>query len=86
MPRPFARIGDIGDHGGEITTGSDVHEWDDIPAARVGDIYECALHGPNPLATGSDVVEIDGRKAVRVGDFATCGARIITGSPVNEEV
>jgi len=49
--------------------------------ARVGDTFECLIHGPNPLATGSATVKCNGRAVVRIGDTAECGAVMITGSP-----
>lgn len=80
MPK-VCRIGDTGDHGGAIATGSPDVFVNGIPVARIGDIYDCLLHGPNPLVTGSPDVFANDRKVVRIGDLASCGAAMITGSP-----
>lgn len=81
-----ARLGDAGSHGGQIITGSPVTFINGQKAARVGDIYDCPVHGPNPIVTGSPVWFIDGRKAARIGSMTECGATIIAGSPVSFSV
>jgi uncharacterized Zn-binding protein involved in type VI secretion len=81
-----ARIGDEGSHGGFIITGSDVTSIDGRKAARIGDIYDCEIDGPNPIVTGSDVVIIDGKPAARIGSLTECGAVIITGSDVTSDI
>ena len=80
MPKA-ARKGDPGSHGGVILEGSPDKDWNSIPSARVGDLYGCPIHGPNPIVTGSDLVYINSRKAARVGDRTQCGAIIVDGSP-----
>jgi uncharacterized Zn-binding protein involved in type VI secretion len=80
MPK-LARVGDPGSHGGKIATGSSTVSWNGRKAARVGDTYACALHGPNPIVTGSPRLDLEGRKAARVGDKTACGATIVDGSP-----
>lgn len=81
-----ARLGDAGSHGGQIITGSAVTSINGKKAARVGDTYDCPVHGPNPIVTGSPVWFIDGRKAARIGSLTECGATIIEGSPVDFSV
>jgi len=82
MPR-VARIGDPGDHGGNIVSGSSTRHVDGLACARVGDMYACPRpgHGTNPIATGSSVAKVDGRAVARVGDSTACGAVIGGGSP-----
>ncbi|OYW56783.1 MAG: hypothetical protein B7Y80_01485 [Hyphomicrobium sp. 32-62-53] len=80
MPK-LARKGDPGSHGGVIIEGSPDTEWNSIPAARVGDLYGCPIHGPNPIVEGSPDVYVNGRRAARVGDATACGAVITDGSP-----
>jgi uncharacterized Zn-binding protein involved in type VI secretion len=82
MPK-YARKGDPGSHGGVIITGSPdtSYDSDGTPVARVGDIYDCPEHGPNPIVTGSNRTFVNGKKAARVGDKTQCGAVITDGSP-----
>lgn len=43
------------------------------PAARIGDIHMCTIHGPGPLfAEGSEDVLIGHMRAAREGDRAKC--------------
>lgn len=57
MPRkPVARVGDSGSHGGGIITGSSKIPVNNRALARVGDIYDCPTHGPNPIGTGASHV------------------------------
>ena len=80
MPR-ICRVGDAGSHGGAILSGSpNVFDNGDA-VARIGDIYGCPIHGPNPLVSWSPNVYCDDRQVVRVGDKAECGAVMVSGSP-----
>lgn len=80
MPN-VARITDQGSHGGEIVTGSPNTIVNGLLCARIGDTYNCAIHGPNPIVTGSPDVFVNGRAVARIGDSTACGAVIVTGSP-----
>ncbi len=80
MPK-LARLGDPGSHGGAIITASADTFWNGIGAARVGDLYGCPIHGPNPIVQGSPDVFVNSRAAARVGDATACGAVITDGSP-----
>ena len=80
MPR-VARLGDRGSHGGAIITASPDVTADGIAVARVGDIYACPIHGPNPIVTGSATVFANASNVARLGDLTECGAAIITASP-----
>jgi uncharacterized Zn-binding protein involved in type VI secretion len=82
MP-PVARLGDTGDHGGEIATGSPTGSADGSPIARIGDTYACPIHGPNPIVTGSSIYSLDGAQVARIGDSTACGAVITSGSPTH---
>ena len=84
MP-PVARVTDAGSHGGAIITGSPTGSADGLAIARVGDIYDCPIHGPNPIIAGSPVYSRDGRAVARVGDPTECGAVIATGSPTHAD-
>ncbi|MCB8835940.1 PAAR domain-containing protein [Aurantimonas sp. VKM B-3413] len=76
---------DTGSHGGQIVTGSPSRSCDGLKVARVGDIYDCPIHGPNPIVTGSSISTAEGRKVARVGDRTECGAVIVTGSPTHSD-
>lgn len=55
----------------------------DIRVLRVGDIYNCPIHGSNPVVTGSAVWFDCGRAIVRLGDTTACGATVTP--PVSPE-
>ncbi len=76
-----ARLGDTGSHGGEIITGADNTLVNGRPVARVGDIYDCREHGPNPIVTGASQISGELREVAHVGSKTACGATITTGSP-----
>jgi len=79
MPRD-ARITDVCDHGPTIVTGSATVIDEGQPTSRIGDIYDCPVHGPNPIITGSHNTIVDGAKTSKIGDVTECGAVIITGA------
>jgi uncharacterized Zn-binding protein involved in type VI secretion len=81
MMQAVARLGDTGSHGGSITTASTDVFADGKGVARVGDTYNCPIHGPNPIVSGSNLYYVDNKQVVRVGDTTQCGATITTGSP-----
>lgn len=82
MPRkPVARVGDIGSHGGTITSGSPKVKANGLPIARVGDIYNCPIHGPNPIVSGAPTVFGPDRLVAHIGSKTACGAIITSGSP-----
>ncbi len=74
------RVGDVGSHGGPISTGSTTSKADGIAIARNGDNYECAIHGLQTLeCTGQSTA--DGKIIATVGKTtATCGATFSSGS------
>jgi uncharacterized Zn-binding protein involved in type VI secretion len=80
MPQAV-RLGDIGSHGGVVSTGSPDTFVNSRPVARVGDIYDCPVHGPNPIVEGSGDVFVNGNAVARVGDTTACGATLTEGSP-----
>ncbi len=75
------RIGDPGSHGGAVTTGSSDTTANGIAVARVGDTYNCPIHGPNAIVTGSPDITANGQAVARVGDQTACGATLQGGSP-----
>jgi uncharacterized Zn-binding protein involved in type VI secretion len=78
------RIGDSGSHGGAVTTGSPNTFCNGIGVARVGDTYNCPIHGPNPIVTGSPDTFTNNLAVARVGDTTACGATLQAGSPDTE--
>lgn len=81
VEKPVARVGDPGSHGGVITSGASTIVVNGRPIARVGDIYACPKHGPNPIVTGAPHVFGQGQLVAHVGSKTACGAEIISGSP-----
>lgn len=80
----IVRKGDTGSHGGVITTGSPDTMAEGADVARIGDIYDCPEHGPNPIAQGSTTMLCNGAGVVRHGDQASCGASMISGATKTE--
>ena len=78
---PVARVGDAGSHGGSIVTGDLTIIVNDRPVARVGDIYMCPRHGPNPIITGAPSIFGSHLLISHVGCKTACGATIVEGSP-----
>lgn len=79
MPRD-ARITDLCTHGPMIITGAAQAIDENQPMSRIGDIYACPVHGPNPIVTGADHMVIEGSPNSRIGDVTACGAVICTGA------
>jgi uncharacterized Zn-binding protein involved in type VI secretion len=74
-----SRIGDEGSHGGTISTGSSTSMADGTFVCRNTDIYDCDIHGPNPIECSSSVT-VDGLAIAFIGAMTSCGASIVTGS------
>ena len=64
-------------HGGHVTTGSSESLLDDKPIARLHDMVDCPLHGPNRISKVSSDMMIDGEPAALHGDMTECGATLI---------
>ena len=79
-----ARKGDTTAHGGLISKGLPSVLIESLPAARVGDMHVCPLHGGGPiLPPGESSVLIGNKPAARVSDWAECKGPIdviITGA------
>ena len=80
MARPQARLGDLSSHCGVIITAARRTFVNGRPAARLGDLHICPIHGVTPIVTGDSDTLIEGRPSARIGDLAACGAVIVTGS------
>jgi uncharacterized Zn-binding protein involved in type VI secretion len=79
MPRVIC-LGDTGSHGGLVSTASPDVWAQGRRVARVGDMYDCPEHGPNPIVSGSPNTTANGQAIARVGDTTACGATLIGGA------
>ena len=80
MAIPQARLGDLTNHGGIIVTAAVRTYVNGRPAARLGDLHLCPMHGINPIVTADPDTFIEGRPSARLGDLTACGAVIATAS------
>jgi uncharacterized Zn-binding protein involved in type VI secretion len=75
-----ARVSDAGSHGGVIVSGAATVIVEGQQTARVGDIYMCPDHGPQPIVSGASKMVVENSATARVGDVAACGAVIVSGA------
>lgn len=73
----IARLGDPGTHGGSVITASPDTDAEGISVARVGDIYACPIHGPNPIVGGAAETWVNSPHNAHDGSPTACGAAII---------
>jgi uncharacterized Zn-binding protein involved in type VI secretion len=73
----IARLGDPGTHGGEVITSADRSKAEGVLIARIGDIYACPIHGPNPIVSGADISKCEGKPVAVDGSRTRCGASIV---------
>lgn len=73
------RLGDTSDHGGTVTTAASKWSCVNQRVARVTDILDCPIHGPNPIIEGSSKYKCEGQPIARHGDKTECGASLISG-------
>lgn len=76
----IVRLGDTGSHGGSVITSASKWRCEGALIARKGDIYDCPLHGPNPITGGSARYRFEGAPTARHGDSTACGATLISGA------
>jgi len=74
------RLGDTGTHGGSVVTSAAKWTCEGPLIARLGDIYDCPLHGPNPIVEGSAKWQCEGAPVARHGDATQCGATLVSGA------
>lgn len=76
----IVRKGDGGSHGGSVITGAARWRCEGAPIARIGDIYDCPIHGPNPIASGASRWRCENAAIARDGDTTACGASLNAGA------
>ena len=76
MAKLVARLGDPGSHGGAIITSAAKTSAESKRIARIGDIYDCPRHGPNPIVSGAGTRTVEGAKVALDGSLTECGAVI----------
>lgn len=76
----IARLGDAGTHGGAIVSSASKWKCEGMLIARLGDLYECPIHGVNPIVQGSGKWKCEGMPIARDGDLTECGAALISGA------
>lgn len=74
------RLTDTSDHGGAVVTSASKSLAEGQLIARIGDILDCPLHGPNPIVEGSPNTLCEGKQVAREGDHTECGAALISGA------
>ena len=74
------RLTDTSDHGGAVVTSASKSLAEGQLIARIGDILDCPLHGPNPIVEGSPNTLCEGHEIARHGDHAACGAALIASA------
>lgn len=79
MPPPI-RLGDTSTHGGAMVTSAQKSLCEGPEICRIGDILDCAVHGPNPVVEGSPDTLCEGPRVARQGDHTACGAALISGA------
>lgn len=72
------RLLDTSDHGGAVVTAASKSAVEGRLIARLFDILECPLHGPQPIIEASPDTYCEGRPVARHGDHAACGAALIS--------
>lgn len=76
----IARLGDPGTHGGAICTSAQKTWAEGKLVARIGDLYCCPVHGPNPIVTGAVKTPVEDQLCAVHGSDTACGAKIIAQS------
>ncbi|MBN3813981.1 PAAR domain-containing protein [Paraburkholderia sp. Ac-20347] len=76
MQSPAATLGALTTHGGAVVTTVPCVTIGGIPAARVGDMMTCPMHGPAVITRGG-MGTIDGRRIAHHGSSTSCGATLV---------
>lgn len=76
----IVRLGDTSDHGGQVISANDRWTCEGPLIARLGDLFDCPVHGVNPIAQGSDIWRCRSQPIARHGDHTSCGAALVSGA------
>lgn len=76
----IVRLGDSSTHGGAVISSASKWRCEGPLIARLGDMFNCPLHGINPIASGSGKHICEGAPIARQGDVTACGASLISGA------
>lgn len=83
MPK-IIRLGDTSSHGGAVITAAAKSLAEGQRIARVTDILDCPIHGPNPIVEGSPTFLAEGQRVARHGDHTQCGAALVSGATITD--
>lgn len=73
--------GDTGSHGGQVVSGCVKSYCEGELIVREGDIYQCPIHGNNPIVDPKTVKSwAEGELIAVDGAVASCGATIISSA------
>lgn len=78
------RLGDTSSHGGQVVTAAEKTLAEGQRVARITDILNCPVHGPNPIVEGSASLLAEGQRVARHGDKTQCGASLISGASITD--
>ncbi|WP_026379357.1 PAAR domain-containing protein [Afifella pfennigii] len=76
----IVRLGDSSTHGGRVVTSAARWSAEGKKIARKGDMFDCPIHGLNPIVEGSSKWLCEGAEIAREGDHTACGAALISGA------
>ncbi|MBN3812360.1 PAAR domain-containing protein [Paraburkholderia sp. Ac-20347] len=79
MSASAATLGTPTTHGGAVATAATCVTIGGIPAARVGDMVTCPLHGLVVITSGG-LGTIDGRNIAHHGSSTSCSATLIVSA------
>ncbi len=76
MSKQVLRLGDPGSHGNGMISSASKTKSEGIFVCRDGDIYDCPIHGPNPIISSAVVTIVEGKQIGLDQDRASCGGII----------
>ncbi|CAJ0723845.1 MULTISPECIES: PAAR domain-containing protein [Ralstonia] len=88
MSAQIITVGDVGDHGAVVITGSPTSKIRGRAIARLGDLVKCPGHYPdgrphgiNRIVRVSGTAKVGGSIMARAGDGTECGCTLIGSQP-----
>jgi uncharacterized Zn-binding protein involved in type VI secretion len=76
----IVRLGDTSTHQGAVVTSASKWRCEGPLIARQGDLFDCPIHGLQPIVGGSSLWRCEGAPIARHGDLVACGATLISGA------